>query len=167
MNPEIQRYIENQIRYHMHDGNYAQRVNGYDIFGPVPHGIPVYPATVATSGNTDAYTIVPFNTNVNSVDFSALVALTADNTNYVTFSITNLGQDGSGTAQILAASDTNTTKATGGTGIGANTRRQLVITQDATATEVKQGDRLRFRAAATGTLANTLTFPVYLIRFTQ
>lgn len=31
--------------------------------------------------------------------------------------------------------------------------------------DVVQGDRLRIRAAATGTLANTVTFPAYMLRF--
>jgi hypothetical protein len=30
---------------------------------------------------------------------------------------------------------------------------------------VAAGDRLRIRAAASGTLANTVTFPVYLVNF--
>jgi hypothetical protein len=30
---------------------------------------------------------------------------------------------------------------------------------------VAAGDRLRIRAAATGTLANTVTFPVYMLNF--
>lgn len=33
MNPEVQTFIEQQIRQHLHDGNYSQRINLFDIFG--------------------------------------------------------------------------------------------------------------------------------------
>lgn len=32
MNPETKKYIDDKIREHIHDGNYSQRVNLFDIF---------------------------------------------------------------------------------------------------------------------------------------
>ena len=67
---------------------------------------------------------------------------------------------------MLAATDPNTTKATGGTGIAANTVRSLTLNGTVANLVVAAGDRIRIRAAATGTLANTVTFPVYRMTFT-
>ena len=121
-------------------------------------------ATIATTGNTDAYIIVAETGVVSSIDFSAVDALATSDTNYITWTVTNLGQAGAGSTAILAATDANTTKATGGSAIAANTKRSLTLSGTAANLVVTAGDRLRIRAAATGTLANTETFPNYLIR---
>lgn len=122
-------------------------------------------ATIATTGNTDGYVIAPQTGSLTGVDFSGVDALAANDTNYITFSITNLGQAGAGSTVMLAATDVNTTKATGGTAIVANGKRSLTLTGTGADLNVTAGDRLRIRAAATGTLANTVTFPIYLLRF--
>jgi hypothetical protein len=121
--------------------------------------------TIATTGNTDIHVIAPQTGTLASVDFSGVDALAANDTNYITFSITNLGQAGAGSTAMLAATDANTTKATGGSAISANTKRALTMHGTATNLNVTAGDRLRVRAAATGTLANTVTFASYLLRF--
>ena len=126
----------------------------------------VNPATIATTGNTDSYIVVGETGTLVSVDFSGVDVLAANDTNYITFSITNLGQAGAGTTVMLAATDANTTKATGGTALAANTKRSLTVTATGGDLVVTAGDRLLIRAAATGTLANTVTFPVYSARFT-
>lgn len=123
----------------------------------------VQAATIATTGNSDAYITVPFDGVISAIQFAGVDALAANDTNYITFSVTDLGQAGAGSTAILAATDANTTKATGGTAISANTRRNLTLTSTAADLVVVRGDRLRIRAAATGTLANTVTFPVYTI----
>lgn len=130
------------------------------------NGIDLRSATIATTGNTDSYMIAPVTGTITGMYFSGTDALSASDTNYITFSITNLGQGGAGSTAILAATDANTTKATGGTAITANAKRTLTLSSTAANLNVTQGDRLRFRAAATGTLANTVTFPVYLSVFT-
>jgi hypothetical protein len=122
-------------------------------------------ATIATTGNTDAYIVVPFAATVESGVFSATDALAASDTNYITFSVTNLGQAGAGSTAILAATAANTTQVTGGTAIAANTKRTLTLNATAANLVVAAGDRLRVRAAATGTLANTVSFPVFLLKF--
>lgn len=121
--------------------------------------------TIATTGNTDLYIIAPVNGILNEALFSGVDALAASDTNYITFSITNLGQAGAGSTALLAATDPNTTKATGGTALSANTKRTLTLNGTFTNLRVVAGDRLRVRAAATGTLANTVTFSTYLLTF--
>lgn len=123
-------------------------------------------ATIATTGNSDVYMIAPAAGVLSSAVFSGVDALTASDSNYITYTIVNLGQAGAGSAAMLAATDVNTTKATGGTGLAANTVRSLTLNGTAANLVVAAGDRLRIRAAATGTLANTVTFPVYRLNFT-
>lgn len=157
--------LETKIIEHRHDGNEYTQVNAFDLFGEVTSEIPATPATIATTGNTDWYVIAPYTGSLNAVDFSAVDALAAHDDNYITFTITNLGQDGTGSTVMLGAVDTNTTKATGGTALAANTRRELTLSVAINASLVDEGDRLLIRAAATGTLANTVTFPIYLLKF--
>lgn len=123
-------------------------------------------ATIATTGNSDVFVIAPAAGVLSAARFSGVDALATSDTNYITFSITNLGAAGAGSAAMLAATDANTTKATGGTALAANTLRSLTVNGTAANLVVAAGDRLRIRAAATGTLANTVTFPVYSLNFT-
>ena len=123
-------------------------------------------ATIATTGNTDGYVIVAEAGTLASIDFSGVDALAASDTNYITWTVTNLGQAGAGSTAMLAATAANTTKTTGGTALAANTVRSLTVHGTAANLVVASGDRLLVRAAATGTLANTVTFPTYLVRFT-
>lgn len=122
-------------------------------------------ATITTTGNSDVFVIVPAAGVLATAQFSGVDALAANDTNFITFSITNLGQAGAGSAAMLAATDANTTKATGGTALAANTLRTLTLNGTAANLVVAAGDRLRIRAAASGTLANTVTFPVYRLNF--
>jgi len=122
-------------------------------------------ATIATTGNIDSYVIAPETGTLDAVDFSGIDALATNDSNYITFSITNLGQAGAGTTVMLAATDANTTKATGGTAIVANGKRSLTVHGTGANLVVTAGDRLLIRSAATGTLANTVTVPTYLLRF--
>ncbi len=161
----VRNMITDAIRNHHHKGIESPRINDFDIFGNIPSRVPANPATIATTGNTDVYILAPIAGHVISVDFSGVDALAASDTNYITFSITNLGQDGSGTTAVLGAVNSNTTKATGGTALSANTKRGLTLSIAIYATRVQEGDRLRIRAAVTGTLANTVTFGTYMLRF--
>lgn len=120
--------------------------------------------TIATTGDSDEYLIAPKSGILTEIDFSGVDALAANDTNYITFSVTNLGQDGTGTTVMLAATDVNTTKATGGSAIVADGKRQLTLHGTAANLVVTEGDRLKITAAATGTLANTVTKPVYAVK---
>lgn len=123
--------------------------------------------TIATTSNTDDYVICPFAGTFTGGDFSGIDALAASNTNYITFSVTNLGQAGSGTNPLLAATAANTTQVTGGTAIAANTKWSFTINGTGSNLIVAKGDRLRIRAAATGTLANTVTGSKARLYFTR
>lgn len=156
--------LERELFTHDHNGNQYRAIYVNKLVGEIPARVSLSTATIATTGNTDGYIIAPMGGVLDSVDFSGVDALAANDTNYITFSITNLGTDGTGTNALLAATDANTTKATGGTAISANTRRQLTL-HGSNNLNVKIGDRLRIRAAVTNTLANTVTFPTYMLRF--
>ncbi|MEI7507837.1 MAG: hypothetical protein WCJ62_00055 [Flavobacterium sp.] len=121
---------------------------------------------VTTGGTNDVFVIAPAAGSLSAALFSGVDALTASDTNYITFSITNLGQAGAGSAAMLAATNPNTTKATGGTAIVANGKFTLTLNGTAANLVVAAGDRLRIRATVSGTLANTVTFPVYSLSFT-
>jgi hypothetical protein len=124
--------------------------------------VPIKGTTIATTGNTDEYFLAPEAGVLDSVDFAGVDALVASDTNYITWSLVNLGQTGTGTTDMLAV---NTTRVTGGSALAANTKRSLSLTTTQAARVVKEGDRLRLRAAVTGTLPNTVTFPSYVVRF--
>ena len=158
---ELRQEFDVKIREHEHDGNIATQVKIHDIFGRTQE-LNTEAQTIATTGNTDWYIIAPFSGLLFSVDFSATDALSTSDTNYITFTITNLGTDGSGTSVMLSSDDENTTKATGGSAISADTKRSLVVGSNR---GIEEGDRLKIRAATTGTLANTVTNSVYVLRF--
>jgi hypothetical protein len=121
--------------------------------------------TIATTGNTDIYIFAPDAGTLASVDFTSLAALAANDTNYITFTLTNLGQAGAGTAVMLAATAANTTKATGGAALVANGKRALTLSSTAADLVVAKGDVLLLRAAATGTLTGTVTRSTAIARF--
>lgn len=122
-------------------------------------------ATIATTGATTEYTIAPEAGSLTSVEINPLVALATSDTNYITWTITNLGQAGAGSTAMLAASPANTTKATGGTALAVNTKRTLTVHGTAANLVVAKGDKISITATASGTLANTVTYPVYILRF--
>ena len=121
--------------------------------------------TIATTSTTDSYIIAPEAGTLTSVTLAPLVALAANDTNYITFTITNLGQAGAGSTAMLATSDLNTTKATGGQALAISTQISLTVHATAANVTVAAGDVIRIRATATGTLANTVTVPVFLLKF--
>lgn len=153
------------IQEHEHDGIEATQIKDFNIFGEIASRLNTEGKTVATTGNTDWYIIAPISGQLSEIDFSGTDALATHADNYITFSITNLGRAGAGSTAMLQASDTNTTKATTGTAIAADTVRELLVSNAVNAGSVVKGDRLRIRAAATGTLANTITNSVFTLRF--
>lgn len=134
--------------------------------------VQVSPGTVATSaGNNDTYLIAPCTGVLDSVDFSAVDALAAGATNVVTFSLTNLGQAGSGSTVMLhATKNTTDSDITGYRALAANTKYSLYLSTVLTKGQpenlnVTIGDRLLFRIVGAGTLGNTITYPVAVFRF--
>lgn len=116
--------------------------------------------SIATTGNTDEYLMAAKTGTISGAVFQSLAALAAHDTNYVTFGIVNLGQAGAGTAAILGAVDANTTKSTGGTALAASTKRTLTLSTTTADLAVVEGDILRVRFAASGTLAGAVTRPI-------
>ncbi len=119
--------------------------------------------SIATTGNTDEYLMAAKTGKVVAAVFSSLASLAAHDTNFVTFLITNLGQAGAGTAEILSSAATNTTKITGGAALAASTKRTLVISSTLADTAVTEGDVLRVRFTAGGTLSGAVTRPIVQI----
>jgi hypothetical protein len=69
-----------------------------------------------------------FGATLARVSFVSKTAVTADDTNYWTWSLKNKGAAGTGTTDLLDTTATNTTKATGGTATVAYVRRLLALT---------------------------------------
>ena len=133
---------------------------------PDPINIMNTPGTtsIATTGATSEYVIAGKSGTLVGIDFSSLAALAASDTNYITFSVVNLGQAGAGSTAMLAATDANTTKATGGAALIANSKRQLTLHGTPANLVVVEGDRLQIIATATGTLVGAVTRPTYNVK---
>lgn len=121
--------------------------------------------TVATTGNTDSLYVCNKAGVLASADFTSIDALSASDTNYITFSITNMGQSGGGSTAMLAATNANTTKSTGGTALTAFAKRSLTLHGTAGNLVVAVGDVLRVRFAVSGTLGATVTGSTARLRF--
>lgn len=130
------------------------------------HSFQVTAPTIPTAaGNTDAYVVAPEDGSFHSLEFSGIEALAANDTNYIQFTATNLGTDGLGTTVLTSTAAVNSTKVTGGAGLVANGRRVIILSASAPLLRVKAGDRIRVRITGNGTLANTVTGGVLLVRF--
>jgi hypothetical protein len=116
------------------------------------------------AGPTDLYLLAPEDGNLHSVEFSTSAALAPNATNYVTFTLVNLGQDGLGVMNMLEASLRNNTQI-GGANIVANSRLVLPVSALKGALVVKAGDRLKFTTTVTGTLGGALPNVNVLFRF--
>jgi len=160
--PEDIQKLRQDFQEHSHTGNDSSQVDTEDIFGEFPSNLNTEGQTIATTGNTDWFVIVSIGGRLSSADFSGTDALAANDTNFITFTITNLGRAGGGSTALLG---TDTTQATGGTAIGADTVRELILSTTVNATAVVAGERLRIRAAVTNTLANSVTNSVFILRF--
>lgn len=125
------------------------------------------PVTIATTSTSDMYLSAPVTGTLTGIDFSSLAALSTDNTNFITFTAINLGQSGAGSTALLAVSDANTTKTTGGTALTALARRTLTLHGTAGNLAVVKGDVIRIRATADGTLAGAVTLSRCIAYFTR
>lgn len=119
--------------------------------------------SIATTSTTDEYIVAAKTGKVTSAKINSLSGLAAHDTNYLTFAITNLGAAAAGTAALLAATDANTTKATGGSLMTANVVRSLTLSSTAADLNVTEGDVLRCRATSAATLAGAVTRPMWEI----
>lgn len=144
-----------------------------DFAGPFPiktlYILPIAGSSVAnqfaTTGASTVSIMADFSGYLLDARMTAEDALAASDTNYLTFTLTNEGQDGSGTVAMLAGTDANTTKATGGTAITAETGRSFTLNTTAANLRVAPGDLITFKGTATGTLANFVDRPVVRLQF--
>jgi len=144
-------------------GFFNQKVNGINV--NLRKGIQACSGTIATTGNEDEFVVVQEAGILDSIDYSGSNSLAVSDTNFITFTVMNMGQTGVGTTQMLAPGDVNTTKATGGSPLAAHAKRSLVMSSTLANKFVQAGDRLAIRAAVTGTLPTTIGFPTYMVRF--
>lgn len=120
--------------------------------------------SIATTGNTDILLMIPRKLKLIEAKYVGATALTANDTNYLTFSITNITNSN---AAMLAATDANTTKSTGGTGLSANTVRSLTLSTTDANLKVSENDVLRIRFAASGTLAGAISNAAVILKFSE
>lgn len=100
--------------------------------------------------------------------FSSSAAIAASDTDYWTWTLTNLGPSGSGTTVMLAGAAANTTKLTGGTALTANVARSLSLTGTGTDLVTAANDRLVLTMTKTGSPADLTLSAVRLdFAFTQ
>lgn len=121
-------------------------------------------ATIATTGAQEVLFLAPQAGTLTGAWITAKDALATSDSNYVTFSCINKGQAGAGTTELLSATASGTTKATGGAAIAAYTKRSLPL-HATNSKVVAKGDTLAFTVTATGTLANTVTEAVVELDF--
>ncbi len=121
------------------------------------YGVTADIGTVATTGATSQTIVVPKSGTLKAVIFSCVEALAVDDTNYITFSALNKLATGAGTTALLAATDPNTTKATGGAALAAHVPRTLTVHGTTANLAVTEGDRIICTATVTGTLGGTKT----------
>lgn len=119
--------------------------------------------SIATTSTTDEYVVAAKAGKVTSIGITSLSGLAAHDTNYLTFTVTNLGLAAGGSAALLAATDANTTKITGGSAMTASVTRALTLTSTAADLTVAEGDLLRLRATSAATLAGAVTRPQWIV----
>ena len=144
------------------DGTFVSAENNAEV--PVQATSATIPTT---AGATDVYVTAPVDGELSAAQVTPLVALAASDSNYLTFTVTNLGQAGAGTTVMLAASAANTTKTTGGAALAVNTRNDFTLHGTDANLVVEKGDRIKISATATvaSALANTVTVPTYMLTF--
>lgn len=108
----------------------------------------------ATTSPLKIIGVVPRNATITGINVLVGTTIVANDTNYWTFAITNKSGDGSGSTAILAATDANTTKATGGTGITAFDTTALALSGTAANLNVSAGDCLVLTATKAASAAN-------------
>lgn len=108
----------------------------------------------ATTSPVKIVGVIPKNATITGINVLVGTTITANDTNYWTFAVTNVGAAGAGTTAILAASDANTTKATGGTGITALDTTALTLNGTAANLAVNAGDAITFTATKAASAAN-------------
>jgi len=124
---------------------------------------------VATGANTVGYVRVTRTGVISSAWLIANSNLAQSDTNYITFTFTNLGRAGTGTTAELATTPAgvNTTKTTGGQAISAGVPYIFTLSATAANLTVNAGDVIKVIATVTGTLANVVDMPQVFLGFSS
>ncbi len=107
--------------------------------------------------------VVPKNATITGINVLVATTITANDTNYWTFAITNKAGNGSGSTALLASSDSNTTKATGGIGITAFDTTALSLTSTSADLNVSAGDCLVLTATKSASASNLVDATIQII----
>lgn len=129
-------------------------------------GLSVEVPNIPTTGALVLPVLVPITGTLIGAKWGSETALAADNTNYITWAIRNYAT-GAGTNALLAATDANTTKLTGGAANVARTPRALTLHGTPANLAVTQGDYLLLTVTVTGTLGATQDSNVLQLLFSH
>lgn len=103
---------------------------------------------------------------ISRIAIGVSTTVATDDTNYWTFTAVNKTSSGSGTTALLAASDANTNKATGGSAITAYIQRALSLSGTPANLNTAANDELVITATKTASAANLVGLRV-LVEFTN
>lgn len=117
--------------------------------------------TVDTTGTVVGYCRVPATGTLAKIGLVAASNLATSDTNYITFTCTNVTQS----KDLFAGDATENTKTTGGTAITADGLRYFTLTGTVADLNVTADDLIKVTATVTGTLANTVTSMTYSFDF--
>jgi len=147
--------------------NPRQRIDYFQDFvgHPDEYQLTVNAGQIGTAaGAYSGFTAVPRAGVIVGIDFVGEDTLAVSDTNYITFSAANRLASGSGTTALLAATDPNTTKSTGGAAVTAKARRALTLSATAAALYVAAGDVLEAIGTVTGTADNEVDDATFVIK---
>lgn len=137
--------------------------NRDNVFAGRTNNIPMNLGTLsATTSPLKIVAVIPRKGTITGVDLVVNTTITANDTNYWTFALTNKGTDGTGTTVLLAATDANTTKATGGIGLAAYDTTALTLSSTTADLNFNAGDVITLTATKAVSASNLVDLTVNL-----
>lgn len=106
--------------------------------------------------------IVPRNGTITAIKLAVNTTVSAHDTNFWTFAVTNR-TSGAGTTVLLTASDANTTKATGGSALTAYTARSMTLTGTTADLNVSAGDLITLTATKDASASNLVDLTASIV----
>ncbi len=143
---------------------FSQKIlsNKADVFTGRTNNIPMNLGTISATTTLRIVAIMPRKGTITGVDLIVNTAITANDTNYWTFALTNKSTDGSGSTVLLAATDANTTKATGGIGLAAYDTTALTLSSTTADLNFNAGDVITLTATKAASASNLVDLTVNL-----
>lgn len=137
--------------------------NRDNVFAGRTNNIPMNLGTLsATTSPLKIVAVMPRKGTITGLDLIVNTAITANDTNYWTFALTNKSTDGSGSTVLLAATDANTTKATGGIGLAAYDTTALTLSSTTADLNFNAGDVITLTATKAVSASNLVDLTVNL-----